>query len=193
MLMFCSKFESYLHITGSGIKCCVEHKYAYMQPCRLFFFVPFFPLWHAVSFGFELCIDLKHTGLHSFTQICPGIVLLFWVQGHNHITCAKDHISITKLIQTQTNQRMIWDQENRTDRTDYALSCRSNTITTWFSSHWCRGNMKVEDSDVWCIATAQRTSLKSSSCYVFKTWNHIISVNHIIIVSKSGTSVGYEA
>lgn len=91
---------------------------------------------------------------HLFTQICPGIVLLFWVQGHAHITCVQDPISVTKLIQTQTNQRIIWDRENRTeenqiDQTDYALSCslcRSKTvrfdpetISMWFSSQrWCK-------------------------------------------------------
>lgn len=189
MLTSCSGFGCYLKIksphasvlcVSTGTKCSAEHEYADIQACHHFFFF-FFTL--ASSFLRFWALHRFKTHRHSFTQICPGIVLLFWAHGHAHITCVQDPISITKLIQTQRNQRIIWDWENQIDQTDYALSCSlcrsktdSETISTWFSSqHWCK-RRQPECGRFRYSMHRHRTE-------------HLLQVAHIAVCPQGGTTL----
>lgn len=179
MLASCSKFEYFWglnpHIhpfyVSTGTKCCAEHKYAYMQPLRLLFFIL------ASSFLRFWALHRFKTRRRSFTQICPGIVLLFWAQRHAHIKRVQDPISITKLKHTETNQRIIWDQEKRSEKTrltgqivPHPAVCADLKLCALTQNPSARGfpssigagtsNPNVEDLEIRCIVTAQKISFK---------------------------------
>lgn len=174
MLTSCSKFESFW-----GVNPRMHPFYVFpqaqnavqsinMHTCSLAFFFFFFTL--ASSFLRFWALHRFKTHRHSFTQICPGIVLLFWAQGHAHITCVQDPISTTKLKQTEINQRIIWDQETQSEKTRLtrqiilqpavyadlklcALTQKPSARNFHYNIGASAGNPHVEDSEIRCIVT----------------------------------------